>query len=71
VGVVPAFPGKGPVSTDDITEDQVDELPLDDILRIDAMDLAEQLQTRLAGLPYLPYLACIGSVLVDLRTFFG
>jgi hypothetical protein len=56
---------------DDLTEDQVDDLPLESVMVVDARAVRKQLVVRLTALPYPAYLRCMASNMEDLCTYYG
>lgn len=59
------------MTPDELTEDQIDALPLDAILAVDAMALGDDLVARLEKLPYRAYLSCVGLCIDDIRAMYG
>jgi hypothetical protein len=56
---------------DEITEDEIDDLPLESVMAVDRRAVCDQLVARLTALPYPAYLRCMASYIDDLRAYYG
>jgi hypothetical protein len=63
--------GKVAMVPDDLTEDQIDDLPLESVMAVEVLTVHERMVKRLTALPYPAYLQCMASYMEDLCTYYG